>query len=88
MFRVESGIYYIFELPGLSKSVADRQLEEVLAVLDNDTSTTTSLTEDFPRTKSFQDILEEISPLPISSNKDTKRRKSVYTHRPKQITPR
>ncbi|GBM59284.1 hypothetical protein AVEN_177262-1 [Araneus ventricosus] len=78
----------ILSFPGLSKPVADRQLEEVLAVLENDTNTTTSLIENFPKAKAFQDILEEISPLPISSNKDTIRPKSVQVKRSKQITPR
>ncbi|GBM16325.1 hypothetical protein AVEN_194063-1 [Araneus ventricosus] len=54
----------ILSLPGPSKPVADEQMEENVAVLENDNSTTTSLIEDFPKTTASQDILEEISPLP------------------------
>ncbi|GBL82515.1 hypothetical protein AVEN_263622-1 [Araneus ventricosus] len=52
--------------------LADEQMEEVRAVLENDCSTTTSLIEDFPKTTASQDILKERSPLPSSSNKDKK----------------
>ncbi|GBM99361.1 hypothetical protein AVEN_124425-1 [Araneus ventricosus] len=49
-------------------------MEEVRAVLENDNCTTTSLIEDIPRTAASQYILE-VSPLPRSSNKDTKKKK-------------
>ncbi|GBO03853.1 hypothetical protein AVEN_46343-1, partial [Araneus ventricosus] len=52
--------------------VADEKMEEVIAVLGNDSSTTTSLIEEFPKTTSSQDILEDISQLPGCSNKDKK----------------
>ncbi|GBN54079.1 hypothetical protein AVEN_72646-1, partial [Araneus ventricosus] len=55
-------------------------------VLENDSSTTTSLIKDFPKTTASQDILEEISPLPSSSKKDRKRKKSVQVRRSKLIT--
>ncbi|GBO04567.1 hypothetical protein AVEN_80231-1 [Araneus ventricosus] len=56
---------------------ADEQMEEVRAVLENDSSTTNY----------SQEILEEISPLPRSSNKDREREKSVEVKRSKLITP-
>ncbi|GBL84066.1 hypothetical protein AVEN_100916-1 [Araneus ventricosus] len=65
----------ILSLPGPSKPVADEQMEEVRAVLENDSSATTSLIEDFPKATASRDILEEISPLLSSSNKDRKREK-------------
>ncbi|GBN95701.1 hypothetical protein AVEN_52147-1 [Araneus ventricosus] len=40
----------ILSLPGPLKLVADEQMEEVRAVFENDSSTTTSLIEDFPQT--------------------------------------
>ncbi|GBL83177.1 hypothetical protein AVEN_165382-1 [Araneus ventricosus] len=58
-----------------TKPVADEQREEVRAVLENDSCTTASLIEDLSKTIASQDILEEISPLPSSSNKDRKRGK-------------
>ncbi|GBO09121.1 hypothetical protein AVEN_235893-1 [Araneus ventricosus] len=87
MFQVVSEIK-ILSLPGLPKPVADSQTQEVPAAFENDACTTTSLIDDFLETKAFQDILVEISPLPISSNKDTKREKSVQVQKSKQITPR
>ncbi|GBM34847.1 hypothetical protein AVEN_208048-1 [Araneus ventricosus] len=63
-------------------------MEEARAVLENDGSTNTSRMEDFPKTTASQDILEEISPLPSSSNKDRKRKESVQVKRSKLITPR
>ncbi|GBL74359.1 hypothetical protein AVEN_235335-1 [Araneus ventricosus] len=60
--------FIIFSLPGPSKPVAGEQMEEVRAVLENDSSTTTSLIEDFSKTTASQVILKEISPLPSSSN--------------------
>ncbi|GBM43959.1 hypothetical protein AVEN_111762-1 [Araneus ventricosus] len=48
-------------------------MEKVPTVLENDSSTITS--EDFPKTAASQDILEEISPLPSSFNKESKRKK-------------
>ncbi|GBO01936.1 hypothetical protein AVEN_245846-1 [Araneus ventricosus] len=63
-------------------------MEEVGADLENDSSTATSLIEDFLKTTVSQDILEEISPLPSSSNKDRKSKKSVQVKRSKLITPR
>ncbi|GBM49775.1 hypothetical protein AVEN_60505-1 [Araneus ventricosus] len=47
----------ILSLPSPSKPVAGEQMEEVGAVLKNDSSTTTSLIEDFPKTTASQDIL-------------------------------
>ncbi|GBN20170.1 hypothetical protein AVEN_137826-1 [Araneus ventricosus] len=76
----------ILSLPGPSKPVADEQMEEVPAVVDNYSSTTTSLREDFSKTSASQDILEEISPLPSSSNIDRKRKKSIQVKRLKLIT--
>ncbi|GBN66694.1 hypothetical protein AVEN_211612-1, partial [Araneus ventricosus] len=55
-----------------SKPVAEEKMEEVRAVLGNDSSTTTSLIEKFPKTTASQDFLEEISRLFSSSNKDKK----------------
>ncbi|GBO03201.1 hypothetical protein AVEN_218375-1 [Araneus ventricosus] len=66
-----NGATTVLSFPGPSKPVADEQME-VRAVLENDSSTTTFLIEDFPQTTASQDILEEISPLPSSSNKDRK----------------
>ncbi|GBN94314.1 hypothetical protein AVEN_178248-1, partial [Araneus ventricosus] len=43
-------VQYAYMLPGPSKPLADEQMEEVRAVLENDSSTTTSLIEDFPKT--------------------------------------
>ncbi|GBM40478.1 hypothetical protein AVEN_28636-1 [Araneus ventricosus] len=63
-------------------------MEEVQAVLEDDSSTTTSLIEDFPKTAASQDILGEISPRSSSSNKERKRKKSVQVRRSKLITPR
>ncbi|GBM71913.1 hypothetical protein AVEN_28690-1 [Araneus ventricosus] len=63
-------------------------MEEVRAVFENDSSTTTSPIEDFPNTTASKDILEVISPLTSSSNKDSKRKKSVQVKRSKLITPR
>ncbi|GBO01900.1 hypothetical protein AVEN_95759-1 [Araneus ventricosus] len=63
-------------------------MEEIRAALENDSSTTVSLIEDFPKTTASQDILEEISPLASSSNKERKRKKSVRVKRSKLITPR
>ncbi|GBM23267.1 hypothetical protein AVEN_26003-1 [Araneus ventricosus] len=63
-------------------------MEEVLAVLENYSSTTTPLIEDFPKTTASQDILEEISPLPSSSNTERKRKKLVQVKRSKLITSR
>ncbi|GBL82577.1 hypothetical protein AVEN_263666-1 [Araneus ventricosus] len=65
----------ILSLPGHSKPVADQQMEEFRAVLENDSRTTTSLIEDFPQTTASENILEEISALPSSSNKERKREK-------------
>ncbi|GBM27418.1 hypothetical protein AVEN_202174-1 [Araneus ventricosus] len=62
-------------------------MEEVRAVFENDSSAITSFIEDFPKTTASQDILEEISPLHSSSNKDKKRKKSVQVKRSKLITP-
>ncbi|GBL95740.1 hypothetical protein AVEN_683-1 [Araneus ventricosus] len=67
----------ILSLPGPSKPVADEQMEVVRAILENDSSTITSLIQDFPKTTASQDILKETSPLPSSSNKDRKKKKSV-----------
>ncbi|GBM06899.1 hypothetical protein AVEN_147839-1 [Araneus ventricosus] len=78
----------ILTLPGPARPVADEQMKEVPVVLENDNSTTTSLIEDFPKTTTSQDILEEISTLPSSSNKDRKRKNSVQVKRSKLITPR
>ncbi|GBM23731.1 hypothetical protein AVEN_257639-1 [Araneus ventricosus] len=63
-------------------------MKKVRVVLENDSSTTTSLIEDFTKTTASQVILEEISPLPSSSNKDRKRKKSVEVKRSKLTTPR
>ncbi|GBM72523.1 hypothetical protein AVEN_45594-1 [Araneus ventricosus] len=64
-------------------------MEEVRKVWENDSSTTTtSLIESFPKTTASQDILKEFSPLPSSSNKDRKRKKSVQVKRSRLITPR
>ncbi|GBM07826.1 hypothetical protein AVEN_33106-1 [Araneus ventricosus] len=63
----------ILNLPGFSRPVADE--EKVRAVFENDSSTTTSLSEGFPEKTASHDILEEKSPLPSSSNKDRKRKK-------------
>ncbi|GBL82627.1 hypothetical protein AVEN_263703-1 [Araneus ventricosus] len=68
----------ILSLPGHSKPVADQQMEEFRAVLENDSRTTTSLIEDFPQTTASENILEEISALPSSSNKDRKRGKNQF----------
>ncbi|GBN25693.1 hypothetical protein AVEN_74588-1 [Araneus ventricosus] len=46
------------------------------------------LLRSFPETTASQDILEEISPLPSSSNKDREREKSAQVKRSKLITPR
>ncbi|GBL96125.1 hypothetical protein AVEN_104352-1 [Araneus ventricosus] len=62
----------ILSLPGPLKPVADEQMEKVQAVWENDSTTTTCLIEDFPKTIASEDILEEISPLPSSFNKDRK----------------
>ncbi|GBM59818.1 hypothetical protein AVEN_10025-1 [Araneus ventricosus] len=78
----------IFNLPGPSKPVADEQMEEVRAVLENDSSTTTSLIEDFSKTTASQDILKEISPFPAVSIKIEKGKNSVQVKRSKLITPR
>ncbi|GBM58410.1 hypothetical protein AVEN_63772-1 [Araneus ventricosus] len=78
----------ILSFPGPLKLVADEQMEEVRVVLENDNSTATSLIEDFSKTTTSQDILEEISPLPSSSNKDRKRKKLVQVKISKLITPR
>ncbi|GBL77107.1 hypothetical protein AVEN_12749-1 [Araneus ventricosus] len=43
----------ILSLPGPSKPVADEQMEEVRAVLENDSSTSTSFIEEFPKTIAF-----------------------------------
>ncbi|GBL86658.1 hypothetical protein AVEN_194894-1 [Araneus ventricosus] len=42
----------------------------------------------FPKQIASQDILEEMSPLPSSSNKDRKRKNEVQVRRSKLITPR
>ncbi|GBL90917.1 hypothetical protein AVEN_28016-1 [Araneus ventricosus] len=63
-------------------------MEEVRLVLENDSSTATSLIEDFPQTTASQDILENISPLLSCSNKDRKTKKSVQVKTSKSITPR
>ncbi|GBM28224.1 hypothetical protein AVEN_181298-1 [Araneus ventricosus] len=46
----------ILSLPGPSKPIADEQIEEVRAVLENDSRTTSSLIEDFPKTTASQDF--------------------------------
>ncbi|GBM52983.1 hypothetical protein AVEN_205978-1 [Araneus ventricosus] len=63
-------------------------MEEVRVVLENGSSTTTSLIEDFPKTTASQDVLEEVSPPLSSSNNDRKRKKSVQVKRSKLIAPR
>ncbi|GBM20502.1 hypothetical protein AVEN_61046-1 [Araneus ventricosus] len=68
----------ILSLPGPLIPVADEQMEEVRAVLENGSSATTSLIENFPKTNAFQDILKEISPLASSSNKERKREKNQF----------
>ncbi|GBN45445.1 hypothetical protein AVEN_123488-1 [Araneus ventricosus] len=78
----------ILSLPGPSKPVAEEQMDKVRAVLENDSSTTTSLIEYFSKTAASQDILEEISPLPSSSDKERERKKSAQVKRPKLITHR
>ncbi|GBM01227.1 hypothetical protein AVEN_253623-1 [Araneus ventricosus] len=67
----------ILSLTGPSKPVADEQMEEVRAVFENDRSAITTLIEDFPKTTASQDILEEISPLHSSSNKDKKKKEKI-----------
>ncbi|GBO25663.1 hypothetical protein AVEN_114679-1, partial [Araneus ventricosus] len=64
----------ILSSPGPSKPVADKHMQEVGEVLEYDSSTITSLIEDFPETTVYQHILEEISPLPSSSNKYRKKK--------------
>ncbi|GBL85425.1 hypothetical protein AVEN_34613-1 [Araneus ventricosus] len=78
----------ILSLPSPSKPVANEQMEEAGAVLENDSSTPTYLIEYFPKTTASQDILEEISPLPRSSIKDRKRKKPVQVKISKLITTR
>ncbi|GBM94710.1 hypothetical protein AVEN_16720-1 [Araneus ventricosus] len=79
----------ILNLSGPLTPVAnEQQMEEVSAVLENDSSTTTSPIEDFPNITASKDILEVISPLNRRSNKDRKRKKSVQVKRSKLITPR
>ncbi|GBN52217.1 hypothetical protein AVEN_88410-1 [Araneus ventricosus] len=78
----------ILSLPSPSNPVADEQMDKVRAVLENYSSTTTSLIEYFSKTAASQDILEEISPLPSSSNKERKRKRSAQVKRPKLITHR
>ncbi|GBN45988.1 hypothetical protein AVEN_128680-1 [Araneus ventricosus] len=58
----------VLSLPGPSKPVADEHIEEVRADLKNNSSKITTLIEDSAKTTALQDILEEISPLPSSSN--------------------
>ncbi|GBN91885.1 hypothetical protein AVEN_77147-1 [Araneus ventricosus] len=75
-------------LPGPSKPVADEQMEKVRAILENHSITASSLIENFPKTTASQDILEEMAPLPSSSNKERKRTKSVQVKISKLITSR
>ncbi|GBM67755.1 hypothetical protein AVEN_188591-1 [Araneus ventricosus] len=43
-------------LSGLLKPIADEKMEKVPAILENDSSATTSLIEDFPKTAASRDI--------------------------------
>ncbi|GBN53159.1 hypothetical protein AVEN_133824-1 [Araneus ventricosus] len=95
MFRVVSGTMVLPHLPQFSACPILRNQQQTSRwrkfdgpVLENDSSTTTSLIEDFPKTTASQNILEEISPLPINSNKNRKREKSVQVQRSKLITSR
>ncbi|GBM62357.1 hypothetical protein AVEN_166850-1 [Araneus ventricosus] len=71
----------ILRLSGPSKEVTNEQMEEVRAVLKNDSSTTTSLIEDFPKNCISKDISEEISPLSTVLIKIEKGEKSVQVKR-------